>query len=309
LSKLGYFCPMDKSTKFTGVNSIKFNRQFQDDAACFEYLTAIKWPDEAYVCKKCGHTKYCIGKKPFSRRCIRCRYDESPTAGTMFDKCKFSLLIAFHIVFKISTKKKGMSSLELSHEFELRQPTCWEFKWKVQQAMQSSKQHPLAGEVHVDEFFIGGPEDQKRGRSKGDKRLVIVALEKAKDGVGRAYAQLIETASAEEFTPFFAGYISKKAKIITDEWLGYLPLKKQYKKLRQIPSSDGKNFSDLHIHIMNLKGWLRGIHHHCSKERLQGYLDEYHYRYNRRNNMDTIFHNLIVKMVVNDPKRLKSIQN
>jgi hypothetical protein len=227
----------------------------------------------------------------------------------MFDKCKFSLLIAFHIVFKISTKKKGMSSLELSHEFELRQPTCWEFKWKVQQAMQSSKQHPLAGEVHVDEFFIGGPEDQKRGRSKGDKRLVIVALEKAKDGVGRAYAQLIETASAEEFTPFFAGYISKKAKIITDEWLGYLPLKKQYKKLRQIPSSDGKNFSDLHIHIMNLKGWLRGIHHHCSKERLQGYLDEYHYRYNRRNNMDTIFHNLIVKMVVNDPKRLKSIQN
>jgi len=300
---------MDKSTKFTGVNSIKFNRQFQDDAACFEYLAAIKWPDEAYVCKKCGHTKYCIGKKPFSRRCIRCRYDESPTAGTMFDKCKFSLLIAFHIVFKISTKKKGMSSLELSHEFELRQPTCWEFKWKVQQAMQSSKQHPLAGEVHVDEFFIGGPEDQKRGRSKGDKRLVIVALEKAKDGVGRAYAQLIETASAEEFTPFFAGYISKKAKIITDEWLGYLPLKKQYKKLRQIPSSDGKNFSDLHIHIMNLKGWLRGIHHHCSKERLQGYLDEYHYRYNRRNNMDTIFHNLIVKMVVNDPKRLKSIQN
>lgn len=58
-----------------------------------------------------------------------------------------------------------MSSLELSHEFELRQPTCREFKWKIQQAMQSSKQHPLTGEVHVDEFSIGGPEDQKRGRS------------------------------------------------------------------------------------------------------------------------------------------------
>ena len=38
-----------------------------------------------------------------------------------------------------------MASLKLSHEFELRQPICWEFKWKVQQAMQSSKQHtPLA---------------------------------------------------------------------------------------------------------------------------------------------------------------------
>ena len=38
--------------------------------------------------------------------CAMCKYDESPTAVTMFDKVKFSLLIAFHIVFKISTKKK-----------------------------------------------------------------------------------------------------------------------------------------------------------------------------------------------------------
>jgi hypothetical protein len=57
---------------------------------------------------------------------------------------------------------------------------------------------------------------------------------------------------------------------------------------------------------MNLKGWLRGIHHHCTKERLQGYLDEYHFPYNRRNNMETIFDKLIVKMVSNDPKRIKN---
>jgi hypothetical protein len=32
--------------------------------------------------------------------------------------------------------------------------TCWEFKSKVQQAMCSSKEHPLSGTVHVDEFLI-----------------------------------------------------------------------------------------------------------------------------------------------------------
>lgn len=297
---------MGTRANFAGVNSIKFNRQFKDDLSCYEYLASVKWGPKGYICKRCGHDKHCKGKKPFSRRCIRCRYDESPTAGTMFDKCKFPLLIAFHIVFKIGTKKKGMSTLELSHEFELRQPTCWEFKWKIQQAMKSSKQHPLEGEVHVDEFFIGGPEEQKRGRSKGNKRLVVVALEKVKEGVGRAYAQVIETASSEEFIPFFNGQVSKKAKVITDEWRGYTPLKGHYRALKQIPSKDGKNFPDLHIHIMNLKGWLRGIHHHCSKERLQGYLDEYHYRYNRRNHMDTIFDRLIKRMVEGEPKRLKS---
>jgi hypothetical protein len=74
----------------------------------------------------------------------------------MFDKVKFSLLNAFHIVFKISTKKKGMSSLALSNEFELLQETCWKFKWKMQQAMASSLLQPLQGTVHVDEFMIGG---------------------------------------------------------------------------------------------------------------------------------------------------------
>lgn len=295
---------MELAIKFKGVNSIKFHKTFKDDIDCYRYLACLKWPDDLYSCKKCKHAKYCKGKKPFSRRCIKCHYDESPTAGTMFDKVKFPLLIAFHIVFNISTKKKGMSTLELSREFELRQPTCWEFKWKVQQAMQSSKKHPISGEVHVDEFFIGGPEEQKRGRSKGEKRLVVIALEKVNDGVGRAYAQIIEHASAAEFRPFFNNYISKDASVITDEWAGYSPLKNEYSNLKQIPSNDGQNFPDLHIHIMNLKGWLRGIHHHCTKERLQGYLDEYHYRYNRRNNLDTIFHILIDKMIQNDPKRL-----
>ena len=45
-----------------------------------------------------------------------------------------------------------MSSIELGNEFGLRQKTCWQFKWKLQQAMQSSLQYPLTGVVHVDEF-------------------------------------------------------------------------------------------------------------------------------------------------------------
>ena len=151
---------MEKRERFEGVNSIKFNRYFQSDEDCFRYLSEIKWSSESpYKCKKCSNSKYGKGKKPYSRRCTKCNYDESPTAGTMFDKLKFSLLVAFHIVFKISTKKKGMSSLELSEEFELRQKTCWEFKWKIQQAMASSKRYPLIGEVHVDEFLIGQYEE------------------------------------------------------------------------------------------------------------------------------------------------------
>ena len=298
---------METREIFSGVNSIKFNQRFNSDEDCYSYIAAIKW-EYGYTCKKCNNQKYIPGKKPFSRRCSKCKYDESPTAGTMFDKIKFPLLLAFHIIFKIGTKKKGMSSLELSHEFELRQKTCWEFKWKIQQAMHSSLMYPLQGEVHVDELWIGGPEQSKRGRSKGTKKLVILGLEKLPDGVGRAYAQVINRASAKEFKSFFDNHISKNAKIITDEWTGYGPLKGDYPGLEQRKSEDGKGFIDLHIHIMNLKGWLRGIHHHCSKERLQGYLEEYHFRYNRRTNMDTIFESLLKRMVTNEPIRLYTVK-
>jgi len=300
---------MEKRERFIGVNSIKFNRYFQTEEDCYRYMSEIKWSSDEYRCKNCGYTKYGNGKKPYSRRCTQCNYDESPTARTMFDKCKFSLLIAFHIAFKISTKKKGMSSEELSEEFELRQMTCWEFKWKVQQAMQSSGRYPLQGVVHVDEFYVGGEEEGgKRGRGKGNKRLVIIALEIVSGGFGRAYATVIKDASSDSFKPFFEKYIDKDADVVTDEWTGYKPLKLIYKKMRQIPSNNGKSFPELHIHIMNIKSWLRGIHHHCSEERLQGYLDEYHFRYNRRNNMDSIFDVLIHRMVMHEPKRLNNRQ-
>ncbi|MCD4791853.1 MAG: IS1595 family transposase [Bacteroidales bacterium] len=282
--------------KFIGVVLFDFIKTFKADEDCMEYLSSIKWAD-GYRCKKCGNTNFCKGRKPFSRRCTRCKYDESPTVNTMFDKCKFPLLTAFHIAFKISTKKKGMSTLELHREFGLRQKTCWNFKKKIQIIMKSSQRFPLTGEVHVDEFFIGGPEKNMQGRGAEKKRLVVIAIEKVADGIGRAYGEVIENASSKALLPFFRSYIKPNTKILTDEWNGYKPLLKEYPNMLQIPSDKGNNFPDLHIHIMNLKGWLRGIHHHCSKEHLQGYLDEFHFRHNRRNNMDTIFHKLIERMV------------
>lgn len=287
---------MTERNIFRGVNSIKFNQRFKDDNDCLEYLAEVKWLN-GYKCKHCSNDRFGNGKNIHNKRCTKCRYDESPTAGTMFEKLKFSILIAFHIVFKISTKKKGMSSLELSNEFELRQMTCWAFKMKLQQVMKSSLKSPLTGIIHVDEFVVGGPEVGKKGRSKGLKKLIVLAVEIVEDGVGRAYADVIEHSSAIELGGFLTKYVSREAEVVSDKWKGYTPLKKEFKNLKQVASEDGKNFKELHIHIMNIKGWLRGIHHHCSKDRMQNYLDEYHFRYNRRSNMDTIFDVLIRKMV------------
>jgi hypothetical protein len=68
-----------------------------------------------------------------------------------------------------------------------------------------------------------------------------------------------------------------------------------------------QEMKQISIHPMEIiKGLLKGIHHYYIKERLQDYLDEYHFRYNRRNNMDTIFDLLLKRMVLNDPVRLST---
>lgn len=283
---------------FKGLNIINFAEEFATDEKCYQYLSTIKWEND-YRCAKCGHTNYFPGKQNQGRCCSKCHYDESATAHTLFHKLKFPLKKAFYIAFLVVTGKKGISTHELSRKLSLRQKTCWLFKRKVMEAMKSSGQSLLNGKVEVDEFFIGGPEEGKQGRSKGKKRKVVLAIQVDKYGIHRSYAQVIPTAESIELEAFFDPYIDKSATIRADKWTGYLPLKNDYPGLVQEKSEKGKTFPLMHRQIMMIKAWLRGIHHHC--KHLQAYLDEFNYRFNRLKYMDTIFHNLIIRMMEHPP--------
>ena len=129
-----------------------------------------------------------------------------------------------------------------------------------------------------------------------------VTDKKGRQTIGRAYARVIDSASAASFRPFFKEKISKKAAIETDGWKGYLPLHKDW-NITKKPSNKGKAFPQLHTHIMNIKSWLRGIHHKASATRLQNYLDEFHFRFNRRSFIASIFKKLINRVILHSPIR------
>lgn len=286
---------------FQGISIQAFNKFFKTEDDCQQYLFNLKWLD-GYKCRRCGCRKSYKGRTRFYLRCQTCRYDESVTSHTIFHKLKIPLLKAFGMAFRLSVKKKGMSTTELAREYSVNQKSAWLFKRKAQEAMKSSGKHPLDTKVEVDELFIGGPGKGKRGRNKGDKKLVVIAVEKVKNNkIGRAYAEAIEAASGEDFKPFFERHIDKdNARVFTDGWKGYWPLESEF-ELNQRSSNGGKNFPGLHHVIMNLKGWLRGIHHHCSERFINGYLDEFFFRFNRRNALFNIWHKLIERFMINKP--------
>jgi transposase-like protein len=291
--------------KETDLNLFEFQTQFSTEKDCLEYLSILKW-EAGFECKKCKHTHYCKGIKELDRQCTKCNYLESPTSGTLFHRVKFPLLKAFYIVYFISTNKKGITSTELARKLDLKQKVCWLFKRKVMKAMESSGNFLLEGVVEVDETFVGGSDENSRGRKKGTKKLVVVAIEKKKKGVSRFYAKVIDKANAENLGTFMRENIQIEAHIKTDEWTGYKPLEEEFENMTHIKSGKkGENFPEIHRVIMNFKGWLRGMHHHVKD--LQDYINEYTYRFNRSFMKGNIFDNLMNRMVNTPPHSYKII--
>jgi len=285
---------------FSGIAVHEFMEKFSSNESCYDYLAQLKWQN-GYSCRHCAGHRYGKGRLPSSRRCQTCGYDESATATTLFHKLKFEIKKAFWIVYQVISQKQGVSAMQLSRDLDLRKNTAWAFKRKVQEMMQSSENHALTGNIEVDETYIGGYDEGEKGRSLEEKTPVVIALEIRGDQLGRAYGLQIQNCSAEELSKIFDKHITSDCLIKTDKWRGYLPLKESYPHLSQEKSDKKQNFQRMHQHISNLKSWLRGTHRWCSSKHLQAYLDEFHYRFNRRNFPESMFEKLILRMLDHKP--------
>ena len=287
--------------QFKGTNLIEFMDRFSTEEKCKKYLMEIKWRG-GFSCDKCSHTTYWAKKNdPYVRVCKGCRHVNSITANTLFHKLKFPLRKAFLILFEMSTTTKGCSSPVMARKLGINQKTAWLFMSKVRKAMSSSGKYPLEGKCEVDEVLIGGRASGKRGRGSERKKKASILVEKDnRGGIKRAYGLKINNFSAKELKRIFDQHISEKALTVTDLWKGYLPLKGQW-DISQSKSNPKENFKTIHRFIQQLKGWLRGIFHHVKGKYLQGYLDEFCYRMNRHLFRDSIFDNLINRMMNHQP--------
>ena len=116
---------------------------FTSDDACLAFLANLKW-SEGFTCRKCGNTNSCQGKTPHSRRCTRCKSEESATTGTLFHRCKFPVSKAFYIAYQVCEGHEELSSYELARRLSLRQMTCWNFKSRMEKAMAESREKKIA---------------------------------------------------------------------------------------------------------------------------------------------------------------------
>ncbi|MCF6348440.1 MAG: IS1595 family transposase [Flavobacteriaceae bacterium] len=284
---------------FKGQNLLEFSDRFKTDADCKEYLSLLKWKD-GYNCNKCGHNAS-QQRKDFSRICNVCSHIESATANILFHKVKFGVRKAFFICFEMATSTKSLSASYMGVRYGVTEKTARLFMLKIREAMSSSGNNPMNGNVHVDELVLGGQEQGKIGRSyKGKKKKAITAVELTKEGkVKRIYAMCIEDFSTRSLQYMFVNHISRDANITTDNWRGYRPIAKAF-NITQINSNKGLNFKALHTMIHQIKSWIRTTYSWVSDFNINRYFDEFCFRINRSQSKKTIFNNLITKMVSAD---------
>jgi transposase-like protein len=142
---------------------------FRNADSALKYFAACRWPNGV-------ECPYCQAKDPMflaTRRiwkCRACRKQFSVKVGSIFEDSPLGLDKWLPCVWLISNCKNGVSSYEIARDLGVTQKTAWFMLHRVRESMQDKSTVKLAGEVEVDESFIGG---KSRNMHKAKRALVI----------------------------------------------------------------------------------------------------------------------------------------
>jgi len=202
----------------------ELEHQFATEAACVQYLYALRWPD-GFTCPRCG-----AGKAWFTGRglckCAACAYQVSVKAGTIFERSRLPLTMYFRAIWWVTSQKNGASAKGLQRILGLGSyETAWMWLHKLRRAMVRPGRDRLAGIVEVDETYIGGEKPGKRGRGAEGKALVVIAAQVKDKHIGRIRLHRVADASAGSLEPVVQQAVVPGSIVRTDGWNGYNRLK------------------------------------------------------------------------------------
>lgn len=287
----------------------QFVQRFPDDAACALFLEQLRWPN-GFCCPACQTVGNPWRQSRGRLVCAGCRHQTSVTTGTIFDKTRTPLTTWFDTAWQLTTAKSGLSAKTMERTLGIRYKTAWAILQRLRVAMVRSEREALSGLVEVDETLVGGSKhDGKRGRGSS-KAIVAIAIEiKEPKGYGRIRMRHINDASGDNLIPFVCDTIAKGSIVHTDGWSGYNDLagrgfghKRTIISTSEVPAHE--SMPGVHCIAGLLKRWILGTHQgSVDAEHLQSYLEEFTFRFNRRNSKSRglVFYRLLEQAVATQP--------
>lgn len=279
-----------------------FNAEFPNDDACLEYIKEQRYPRGIAHCEKCNKERKhhrVTGRTAYA--CDHCGNHIYPLAGTIFEKSTTSLRLWFYAMYLMGSTRCGISAKQIQRETGVTYKTAWRMFRQIRMLLEEEIQ--LEGSsVEMDESYFGPKRKRggKRGRPAADspKQCVVGIVERQ----GRAIALTAENATKQNLLRIAQERIMPESTVFTDDWVGYADFAQAGYTHKRINHSE-KIYVAGDIHTQTIDGlWalikrgIGGVYHQVSKKYLQSYLNEYTFRYNRRDQGNLIFTSILKKV-------------
>ncbi len=283
-----------------------FNRQFPTDDACFEHLREQRFPDGIAYCQTCKAERqhHRIKGRPVYA-CDECLTQISPMAGTIFEHSSTSLRLWYYAMYLMASTRCGISAKQIQRETGVTYKTAWRMFRQIRSLLSETDMQLEGLAVEMDETYYGGTRKGQFGRPmRGDKKKspVIGIVERSTEKrVGRVKALATPDVTAERVLGIVHEHILPKSTVFTDEYQIYNRLGARVKEHKRI-NHTAKVYVVGDVHTNTIEGFwslvkrgIGGVYHQVSQKYLQSYLNEYSFRYNRRDQGNLIFNAFLKK--------------
>lgn len=307
--------PGNAASSDSQMTVLEFMREFPDDATCLEWLWQQRFsPDGEHAhCERCGEVRrfarYATKQRRQSWTCTHCGLHVHPTAGTIFHKSSTSLQLWFYAMYLMTSTRCGISAKQLERELGVTYKTAWRMFHLIRGELMDEGDTVLEGEVEMDETVIGGAlragetrkiaalPTQAERKSMAQKinaerkAMVFGAVERG----GRVVAKVVPDRKKHTLMEHVEQRVLPAAVVFTDELKSYDTLTARgYQHHRIQHAANVYVRGEVHTNTIEgfwslLKNGLRGVYHSVSQKHLQGYLNEYAWRYNHRHDDEPMF--------------------
>ncbi len=283
---------------------MEFMRRFPNDTACLEYLWRERYaPDGEHApCPKCNQVRsfrrYESEQLRCSWTCVACGLHVHPLVGTIFEKSSTSLHLWFYAMYLMASTRCGISAKQLERELGVTYKTAWRIAFLIRKYLMEQETEPLTGEVEADETYVGGVRrGTRRGRPGPESHKVAVfGMVERK---GRVVAVTVPNVKKATLMPHIERRVLPASTVYTDELKSYDGLEQKGYPHKRIQHSEQVYVSgDVHTNTIEgfwslTKRGIGGVYHAVSAKHLQGYLNEYAWRYSHRDDGQAMFETLL----------------
>jgi transposase-like protein len=289
---------MNKRAFKSDVNLVNLIERFGSDEKCRKYITQLRWPKDV-ICPRCGSKSVSAVAERNQYDCNKCRYQFSVTSGTVFHDSHLPLWKWFLTVYLMIESKKGISACQVQRTVQGSYKTAWFLCHRVRAAMREVSADRLKGIVEVDETYIGGRFHGKGRGYKGNKAVVVGAVERE----GAIRLRIIKSPSRYWLHTFIHETTDPNCEAIyTDEAKAYGGIEDADTRHETVKHLEEQWVNgDVHTNNVEsvwslLKRSVVGTYHKLSIKHLDAYLDELEHRYNNRENK-FLFRDTLLKLV------------